>query len=732
MQWIRTGTVAVANGSAAVVGTLTAFLSNVRQGDIFSIDGTKIYEVLSVTDNTHLTLTSNFTGTTGTGVSYFVAQFAYEHSLAVEVSQLLAAAAAQTVDIFSGSGVPSNALGGDGSRYFRSDLPYYYVKAGGAWGSAIVLTGPTGATGSMGATGPTGPANSLSVGSVTTGAVGSSASAAITGTAPAQQVSFTIPVGATGATGSTGPQGSTGPTGANYTTTSATSNTVGTGDKTFTVAASLPYVPGLRVRAVSAADATKFMDGVVKTYSTTSLVITVTDIGTGTGAATDWDIGITGIPGATGPTGATGLTGPAGPVYAATSTTSLTVGSGSRAFTVAAGLPYLGGERVRAVSASDSTKFMSGVVTSYATTVLTVTVDLFLGSGTAADWNISITGEKGDQGAAGGITGLAATKGNGIFADGTTFAALAVGLNGQQIVADSTQTLGIRWDAVDVGICQGRLTLSTGVPVMTSTVSAATTIRFTPYLGATIALYNGTSWRTARFSEVSLALTGLTAASNYDIFGFDNSGTLALEALIWTNATTRATALVLQDGVYVKSGATTRRYLGTIRIDATTGQCSWVYGTAASGGGAASFGLWNMYNRLPIAALVVDSTSSWPYNTATWRAANGSNTNRVTYISGLALEPAEAHYMASAVSTSGGSQPTIGIGANVTNNFSGTTGWNPTTGQQSINAKTTLTALGSNFLQAVEFNGTGTGVATFYGNLGTAYIACGLHFKFAA
>jgi hypothetical protein len=46
--------------------------------------------------------------------------------------------------------------------------------------------------------GPTGPANSLSIGTVTTGAAGSSASAAITGTAPTQTLSLTIPRGDAG------------------------------------------------------------------------------------------------------------------------------------------------------------------------------------------------------------------------------------------------------------------------------------------------------------------------------------------------------------------------------------------------------------------------------------------------------------------------------------------------------------------------------------------------------
>ena len=61
--------------------------------------------------------------------------------------------------------------------------------------------GDKGDTGSAGAPGAPGPANTLSIGTVTTGAAGSSAAASITGTAPSQTLSLTIPRGAQGAQG---------------------------------------------------------------------------------------------------------------------------------------------------------------------------------------------------------------------------------------------------------------------------------------------------------------------------------------------------------------------------------------------------------------------------------------------------------------------------------------------------------------------------------------------------
>lgn len=162
----------------------------------------------------------------------------------------------------------------------------------------------------------------------------------------------------------------------------------------------------------------------------------------------------------------------------------------------------------------------------------------------------------------------------------------------------------------------GRLTLESGEPVSTTNQTAKTTLYFTPYKGNQIALYDGTAWGVHSFSELSLSLSGYTANTNYDIFIYDNSGTLTLESSAWTNNTTRATALTTQDGVYVKSGATTRRYLGTIRTTENTGQCT---------DSTARRLVWNLYNQR-IRVLSSTITGTHTYSTATWRAYDNNTT----------------------------------------------------------------------------------------------------------
>ena len=73
------------------------------------------------------------------------------------------------------------------------------------------------------------------------------------------------------------------------TATSTTSLLIEVASKAFTVAASLGYVAGMRVRATSAANPANFMEGTVTSYASTTLTVAVDTIG-GTGTLADWTI----------------------------------------------------------------------------------------------------------------------------------------------------------------------------------------------------------------------------------------------------------------------------------------------------------------------------------------------------------------------------------------------------------------------------------------------------------
>jgi len=83
--------------------------------------------------------------------------------------------------------------------------------------------------------------------------------------------------------------------------------------------------------------------------------------------------------------------------YLIQSATSITIGTGSKAFTTTAGMPILVGDRVRVYSratpgslgpSANTGNIMIGTVTAYSGTTLTVNVTATNGAGTLTDWNI--------------------------------------------------------------------------------------------------------------------------------------------------------------------------------------------------------------------------------------------------------------------------------------------------------------------------------------------------------
>lgn len=76
--------------------------------------------------------------------------------------------------------------------------------------------------------------------------------------------------------------------------------------------------------------------------------------------------------------------------YAGSSVTSLAIGTGTKVFTTQTGLPWTTGMRLRAAEATDHSKFMEGVVTSYSGSTLTLEVDLVGGAGTEDFWYINL------------------------------------------------------------------------------------------------------------------------------------------------------------------------------------------------------------------------------------------------------------------------------------------------------------------------------------------------------
>jgi len=313
-----------------------------------------------------------------------------------------------------------------------------------------------------------------------------------------------------------------------------------------------------------------------------------------------------------------------------------------------------------------------------------------------------------------GGTGITTTPSNGFIpiGNGTTYTAAAITAGTGITVTNGAGSITIAAStSVDNGICEGRLTPSTGVPVPTGDVTGATTLYYTPYKGNRIALYNGSAWSIYTFTERSLTFA-LSTGNVADVFIYDNSGTLTLEKQDWSSASARSVALAYQDGVLVKSTATTRRYLGTFYCGVTGGSA----GVAQTESTKTMRHIWNYYNRVDRDMYVEDTSAAFSYATATWREFRGVTTQRLSFVVGV-LEDSIPFSLWAGLRGTGINR--VAMGFNSTTSPS-----NPSTGFIGDGGGTTLLqyvsnavtgristdiALGYNYATCLQYTDTGTG-----------------------
>jgi hypothetical protein len=329
-------------------------------------------------------------------------------------------------------------------------------------------------------------------------------------------------------------------------------------------------------------------------------------------------------------------------------------------------------------------------------------------------------------------------------------------------------------------VCQGRLTLSSGAPV-SGDVSGAT-LYWTPFVGMQVALYDGTTWYLKKFSEISAALPA-TTNTVYDVFLFDNAGTLTLELVPWTapasgaitgitNAsppvvtsnghgltndmivtisgvlgatgangtwrvmnvtantfelhnddatnrpapgayssggtwqradqnTARVTAISLQDGVYVKSGDATRRYVGTVCTGTTAGQTSDT---------TLQRFVWNFYNQIR-RQLYQTLSVNHTYGTFAWRPWGNNTSLRVQWVQGLAVRPQTMLILAELRGAAAGNLGYVSFGVDAPNGSAlavvgnANNQWARFTGAQMLAA-----SAGYHYVQATELPNSGLNV----------------------
>lgn len=111
----------------------------------------------------------------------------------------------------------------------------------------------------------------------------------------------------------------------------------------------------------------------------------------------------------------------------ATSTTSLPIASGSATFTTQAGKIFNSGEFLVAASNANAANYMHGQITSYSGTTLVLNVLDTGGTGTHADWNLSISGPQGPAGTSGAGASPGGTNGQLQYNNSSAFGGFTAG-----------------------------------------------------------------------------------------------------------------------------------------------------------------------------------------------------------------------------------------------------------------------------------------------------------------
>lgn len=218
-------------------------------------------------------------------------------------------------------------------------------------------------------------------------------------------------------------------------------------------------------------------------------------------------------------------------------------------------------------------------------------------------------------------------------------------------------------------VCEGRLSVETGIAVPTANANNSRYVQFLPYMGNKVSLYYNNRWKIHTFTALSLDLNTDVAGSNqiYDVFlQRQGDGTISVNiSNPWTNGTNRADALAYQDGVPVLGTDATQRYIGSFHVDTQP--------TATNHRVDDNFqwrGVYSYCNRIPRPFRVTDASNTWTYNGTAWQQAGADTANNSHILVGIEEEPVIAVVKGTATSsdtTTRNASNGIGIDSNTTN-----------------------------------------------------------------
>jgi hypothetical protein len=240
------------------------------------------------------------------------------------------------------------------------------------------------------------------------------------------------------------------------------------------------------------------------------------------------------------------------------------------------------------------------------------------------------------------------------------------------------------------GLCQGRITLTSGMPVTIADVVSATQVFFTPFRGNQLSLYDGADWEVFALTEVSTKLTdtqdgttasgsavvtgltdtsqlavgmevsGVSIPANTTIQSIDSASQVTLDQNAISTSTNSLTFKIPADTnvdlFCYRSGMTpkldmvlwagdTTRATALAQLDGVpvmngenTRRYMGTIRTTAIAGQSEDSELrrfvFNAFNPAPRKLKVVETTSEWTYSGSIWRPVRNQTTNRVEVIIG--------------------------------------------------------------------------------------------------
>jgi len=157
------------------------------------------------------------------------------------------------------------------------------------------------------------------------------------------------------------------------------------------------------------------------------------------------------------------------------------------------------------------------------------------------------------------------------LASGGTINTLPLGGTASQVLTKNSGTnYDVSWQTSSVAGAPnpafgGRLTISSGNPVMSADVTGSQTLYYAPYTGKTVPTYTGGVWTTRNFTAnstdqvgLSLSLAGsVNWAANtlHDVFAVMDSGTLKIGTRLW-DAGMLSTETLITPNVTITTGTT--------------------------------------------------------------------------------------------------------------------------------------------------------------------------------